>query len=494
MSMWAIIEQSSQLMFHSHLPRPAWKLSRIQANSEGTQVSVASISQKFHLEGCWAIAIIALIVLLLASCHTAATSTPRATIAANTPVPAGEATSIPATTPAKRTSTKQARPPTVVTTRRPRTAEGNDVSMGGTALGGNAETTLIAQQAIIDLPDADPVWVAHEGNIAFGEEVIHSHEFAFVYAVSGTHFLIGRSEVWQILPGEGVSIFHDLPHRHGATAGDSTFWEVRLAESEGSSLEITPEFRLVFESEPLQDVPPDPQAVFVLVRLPQGGQTSVHTHPGPELIYQLTGQINYENAIIGVKQMGPGDVEGIPPGTAVQKRNPFDEVAEFLSWFLVDTTQPFASAAQFAPSAIDSANLALLGSGTRVVAVSSNFGGGGVDSAYGASKALDGNPSTEWSSDGDGDDAWIEIDLPARANITSIGIWTRTMGSSAQISSFRVVNDLGEIVGPFTLANATEIHHFDTDIEASRLRFEVIDSSGGNTGVVEIQVFGEPLP
>ena len=366
--------------------------------------------------------------------------------------------------------------------------------MGGTALGGNAETILIAQQAIIEAPAGDLVWVVHEGKIVSGEEVEHSHEFAFVYAVSGTHLLMGGSEAWQILPGEAVSIFHDLHHRHVATPGDSTFWEVSLAGSEESPQEIPPEYRLVFESETLQDVPADPLAVFVLVRLPQGGQTSVHTHPGPELIYQLTGQINYENAIIGVKQMGPGDVEGLPPGTPVQKRNPFDEVAEFLSWFLVDATQPFASVARFETSRAMSENLPLIAQGARVVAVSSNFGGGGVDSAYGASNALDGDPSTEWSSDGDGDHAWIEIELPARTNITSIGVWTRTMGTSAEISSFRVVNELGGIVGPFTLENATEVHHFDTVFEARRLRFEVIDSSGGNAGLIEMEIFGEPLP
>ena len=370
--------------------------------------------------------------------------------------------------------------------------------MGGSALGGNAKTTLIAQQTIIEAPAGDLTWVVHEGKIVSGEEIEHSHEFAFVYSVSGTHLISGGYEVWQIPAGEAVPIFHDLRHAHGALAGGSTFWEVSLEVSLAGSLEdsqeIPPEFRLVFESEPLQGVPVDPLAVFVLVQLPLGGQTSVHTHPGPELIYQLTGRIDYENAIIGVKQMGPGDVEGLPPGTAVQKRNPFDEVAEFLSWFLVDTSQPFASGARFEPSGAMGKNLALIAQGARVVAVSSNFGGGGVDSAYGASSALDGDSSTEWSSNGDGNNAWIEIELAARTHITSIGIWTRTMGTSAQISSFRVVDELGGIVGPFTLESATEIHHFDTNFEARSLRFEVVDSSGGNTGLVEMQIFGEPLP
>ena len=415
--------------------------------------------------------VIALIILVTVSCDTAATATPRATIEAITPVPASEATKTPtATLRAQPIETATPTPAKPAATAKPLSggsSEENGFSMGGSALGGSAETILISQQAIIELPEGDLAWVAHEGDIVSGEWVEHSHEFAFVYAVSGTHLLTGSSEAWKIQPGEGVSIFHDLLHRHGAAEGDSVFWEVMLAGSAESPEVFSPEFRLIFESEPLQDLPANPLAVFVLVRLPQGSETSVHTHPGPELIYQLTGQINYENAIIGVKQMGPGDVEGIPPGTAVQKRNPFDEVAEFLSWFLVDDTQPFASAARFATTSSESENLALFANGTRVTGVSSNFGGGGVDSTYGASKALDDDPTTEWSSDGDGNDAWIEIELLDIANITSIGVRTRTMGSSAQISSFQVENELGEIVGPFTLKNATEVHQFDTNFEAS---------------------------
>ncbi len=83
------------------------------------------------------------------------------------------------------------------------------------------------------------------------------------------------------------------------------------------------------------------------VRIPPGGATSVHTHPGPELIYQLTGRILYQNALIGTVELGPAGPEGIPPGTAVQKRNRFDADAEFLSWFLVDPEEPFAPGAEF---------------------------------------------------------------------------------------------------------------------------------------------------
>jgi len=136
-------------------------------------------------------------------------------------------------------------------------------------------------------------------------------------------------------------------------------------------------------------------------------------------------------------------------------------------------------------------NLASSQAGARVVGVSSNYGGGSDDSSYGALKAVDGNPATQWSSDGEGNQAWIEIELAAETRVNRVGFWTRTMGSSAQIQSFQIVTDRDETIGPFDLADASQAYYFDTDFTARRLRFEVVTSSGGNTGAVEIQVYGE---
>ena len=55
-----------------------------------------------------------------------------------------------------------------------------------------------------------------------------------------------------------------------------------------------------------------------------------------------------------------------------------------------------------------------------------------------------------------------------------------------------MVTDRGETFGPFDLADASAVQHFDVDLTAKRLRFETVDSSGGNTGAVEIEVYGEP--
>jgi hypothetical protein len=44
--------------------------------------------------------------------------------------------------------------------------------------------------------------------------------------------------------------------------------------------------------------------------------------------------------------------------------------------------------------------------------------------------------------------------------------------------------------GPFEVNDALTLHYFDADLTATRLRFEAVESSGGNTGAVEIEVYG----
>ena len=135
-------------------------------------------------------------------------------------------------------------------------------------------------------------------------------------------------------------------------------------------------------------------------------------------------------------------------------------------------------------------NLASLANGARVIGVSSNFGGDNTG-AWGANSTLDGSASTAWSSNGDGNEAWIEIELPDETHVTAIGFWTRTMGSSAEVFSFAIVTDLGETHGPFNLDGADVTKYIDTDFVATRLRFQAIETSGGNVGAIEIEVFGD---
>ena len=135
-------------------------------------------------------------------------------------------------------------------------------------------------------------------------------------------------------------------------------------------------------------------------------------------------------------------------------------------------------------------NVALLAEGAFISGVSSNWGGSGNESSFGANNAIDGDHTTEWSSASDGDDAWIEITLSETATVTSIGFWTRTMGSSAQISRFSVTNPEEGLLGEFDLPDAKGLFVFEVpETTADSLRFDVVTSSGGNTGVRTIEIY-----
>ena len=140
-------------------------------------------------------------------------------------------------------------------------------------------------------------------------------------------------------------------------------------------------------------------------------------------------------------------------------------------------------------------NLASMDAGARVAEVSSNFGGGENGAAWGADSAFDGSQSTAWSSFGDGNDAFVEIALGSPSEIEEIEVWTRTMSDgSAQIFSFTVTTDTDEIFGPFDLPDAAQPYRFPLETTARSLRLEVVDSSGGNVGLVEFGAYGRVSP
>lgn len=136
-------------------------------------------------------------------------------------------------------------------------------------------------------------------------------------------------------------------------------------------------------------------------------------------------------------------------------------------------------------------NLASLEAGARVAAVSSNFGGATNQETWGADSAIDGNRATAWSSNSDGNDAFIEIDLAQTANLHAVEVWTRSMSNdTAQIFSFTLTTDTGETFGPFVLDDAEQSFRFNVDVIAESLRLDVVDSNGGNTGLIEFAVYG----
>ena len=132
--------------------------------------------------------------------------------------------------------------------------------------------------------------------------------------------------------------------------------------------------------------------------------------------------------------------------------------------------------------------------GAEVLEVSSNFNNGANDGSWGILNAFDDDPNTQWSSNGDGNDAFFTVALGEASQINIISFWTRTMSNNtAQIFSFTVTTETGDVYGPFDLADPEEAYEFEVDFVAETLRFDVVDSNGGNTGAVDVAVFGESL-
>jgi hypothetical protein len=155
--------------------------------------------------------------------------------------------------------------------------------------------------------------------------------------------------------------------------------------------------------------------------------------------------------------------------------------------FYVSDAMTFRTPTASATSETPGTNLASLAEGARVVEASSSFGG---SATWQPENAIDGDAATEWSSDGDGDDAFVTIELEEATELSAVGMWTRTMGSSAQIMSFQVVAEDGTVLGPFELPGSSQMHTFPVSVTARQLTFEVVGSSGGNTGAVEVGAYG----
>ena len=123
--------------------------------------------------------------------------------------------------------------------------------------------------------------------------------------------------------------------------------------------------------------------------------------------------------------------------------------------------------------------------GAKVVAVSSQW-----SSDYKAANAVDGNLSTEWATAGDGNHASITIDLGRRYPIDGVAFVTREMSDGTAITrSFAVVAEDGRRYGPFPAGSRVDLRTTRVSFTSRRLRFEVVTSTGGNTGAAEIEVF-----
>jgi len=151
---------------------------------------------------------------------------------------------------------------------------------------------------------------------------------------------------------------------------------------------------------------------------------------------------------------------------------------------LMSFTLPAAVDAGSAGPAIDRGpNLA---EGGIIVGVSSEF-----SPAFQPANAIDGSLETEWSSSGDGDASFITIDLGAETPVGAIEFLTRTMADgSATTTSFTLTVDDQDTYGPFPAGSPADANTTEVEFSGRVLRFDVDSSTGGNTGAIEIRVFG----
>lgn len=137
-------------------------------------------------------------------------------------------------------------------------------------------------------------------------------------------------------------------------------------------------------------------------------------------------------------------------------------------------------------------NVALISAGARVMEVSSNFGGADNDGAWGVEAAFDGQMGTEWSTNGDGDEAFVVIDLGQARSLQAVAYRSRKMSDGSSIvTSYRLVLDEGQVLGPFVTPDPDERYEvvLDEPITTTSVRFEAVETTGGNTGAKEIELF-----
>lgn len=125
-----------------------------------------------------------------------------------------------------------------------------------------------------------------------------------------------------------------------------------------------------------------------------------------------------------------------------------------------------------------------LAEGAALIAVSSEF-----SDAWAGENALDGDMSTEWATSGDGSEGFIEIDLGAESEIVGFEFITRSMADGSAVTTEYTVDVDGEMFGPFGAGTPATPGFAAVETSGRTVRFDISDSSGGNTGAIEIGVF-----
>lgn len=141
------------------------------------------------------------------------------------------------------------------------------------------------------------------------------------------------------------------------------------------------------------------------------------------------------------------------------------------------------------PNAPDGALPSGVGENMAVTAtvseVSSEF-----SDAWAGTNAIDGDAQTEWSSTDDADEAFITLDLGESRAVAGVEFVTRSMTDGSAVTlTYSVMVDGSERYGPFPAGTPIRSAVQVVEFEGQSLRFEVEETTGGNTGAIEIRVF-----
>lgn len=110
--------------------------------------------------------------------------------------------------------------------------------------------------------------------------------------------------------------------------------------------------------------------------------------------------------------------------------------------------------------------------------------------SWAAGNAIDGDLATEWSTAGDGDEGYIVVDLGQSHTVAVLEFMTRSMADgSAVTTTYTVTVDGSDPLGPFAAGNPADRKLVPVSITGREFRFDVQDSTGGNTGAIEIGIY-----
>jgi hypothetical protein len=137
-------------------------------------------------------------------------------------------------------------------------------------------------------------------------------------------------------------------------------------------------------------------------------------------------------------------------------------------------------------------NVALLDAGSSISDVSSNYGGATNAMTWGANSAIDGMMATEWSSNGDGDDAFLEVDFGQSRRLAGFGFRSRKMTDGTSIiESVRLVFADGSMLGPYATPDPDQLYRFDFPVvvETTSVYVDALTTTGGNAGIKEVEFY-----